>query len=359
VALAAVTLLPLLHLWTIDQLDRTYRAYYRMSPATPALTFDDSVTPTGAPKRSTQAGTVTNIASSAPPSKAGAPNVSLAKPTAHDPAAVGMLTPLSYWHSLEMMVSSAGTLLLGGLAFAMIFSIARSGPRGINPAAGGILGEPVRALAGLAEQTRLDARETVHAMRTPISVIIGYSDILRRSVAPDDAKARRAIEAIDISTARLNGIVDEAWARALAVANLMQSERDVVVLREVAASIAGIGSERFVICDAAIATSVHGPRAAIEEVVRIVIETFAAEALGGKTATIRFAGGDGTIGLQVRRAEADLKAAAVDDMGLNRWPGLREAARTARLLGGGMAVLATDDRLQQVTVELPSAPRSG
>jgi signal transduction histidine kinase len=356
VALAAVALMPLLHLWAIDQLDRTHRALHRMSPTTLALSFDDPVTPIGSPKRSTQAGTV---ASKAPLPTVETPNVPPAKPTAHDAAAVEMLTtPLSYRNSLEMMVSSAGTLLLTGLALAMIFSIARSGPRDTTTAAGGTLGEPVRVLTGLAEQTRRDAREAVHAMRTPIAIIIGYSDMLKRSVPPDNAKAWRAIEAINVSTVRLNDIVDEAWARALAVANLMQSERELVVLREVAASIAGTSSARFVICDAGIETSVHGPRAAIEETVRAVIETFAAQGPGG-TPTIRFAAGDGTIGLEIRRAEADPKATAIDDLGLNRWPRLYEAARTARLLGGSMAVRATEDRLQQAIVELPTAPRSG
>lgn len=350
----------LLHLWTIAQLDRTHRALQGMSPAALALSFDDSVMPIGSPGRSTQAGTVTSVASKAPLPTIETPTVPPAKPAAHDAAAVEMMTtPLSYRHSLEMTVSAAGTFLLGGLALAMIFSIARSGPRRTNAATGATVGDPVRLLAGLAEQTRHDARETVHAMRTPISIIIGYSDMLKRSVPPDNAKAQRAIEAINVSTVRLNGIVDETWARALAVANLMQRERELVVLREVAASIVGINPARFVICDAAIDTSAHGPRAAIEEVVRAMIETFAAEGPDAKAATIRFAGGDSTIGLQVRRAEADPKATAVDDLSRNRWPRLHEAARTARLLGGRVTVLVAEGRLQQAMVELPSAPRSG
>jgi hypothetical protein len=360
VALGAAALMPLLHLWAIDQLDRSQRAFHRMSPATLALSFDDPVTPSGSPKCSTQAGTITSVGSNAPPPWVAPPNVPLAKPIAHDAAAVEMLTtPLSYWHSLEVMLSSGGTLLLGGAALAMIFSIARGGQRDTIAAAGGTLGELARVLAGLAEQTRRDARETVHDMRTPISIILGYSSMLKRSVPPDNAKAWRAIEAINVSIVDLNGIVDEAWARALAVANVLQSERELVALRELAASIVGTSSARFVICDAAIETSVHGPRAAIEEVVRAVIETFAAEGPDGKIPMIRFAAGDGTIGLQVGRAEANLKAAAVDDLGLNRWPRLHEAARAVRLLGGSMDVLATNDRLQRVTVELPSAPRSG
>jgi signal transduction histidine kinase len=318
VALGAVALMALLHLWTNDQLAHTRTAHQRMSPMPPAKT------------------------------------------TAHDGATVEVSkTPSSLRHSLEMTVSAAGTLLLGSLAAAMIFSIARSGPRHTNAAAGRALGEPVRLLAGLAEQTRRDARETVHAMRTPISIIIGYSDMLKRSVPPDNAKAQRAIEAINVSAINLNGIIDETWARALAVANLMQSERELVVLREVVASAVGTSSAGFVVCDAAIDTSAHGPRAAIEEVVRAVIETFAAEEPNGKTPTIRFAAGDGTIGLQIRRTEADMNATAVDDFGFNRWPRLHEAARTARLLGGRMAVVAAEGRLQQAFVELPSALPSG
>lgn len=330
-----------------------------MSPVASALSFDDPVTSNGSAKRSTQASTITNVASNAPLPRVETAKVRPAKPTADDAAAVEMLaTPLSYWHSLELMVSSAGTLLLGGLALAMICSIARGGPRDTIATAGGTLGEPVRVLAGLAEQTRQDACETAHAMRTPISIIIGYAAILKRSIPSDNAKALRAIEAINVSTVRLNSIVDEAWARALAVANLMQTHRERVVLRELAASIVGASSARFVICDAGIETSVYGPRAAIEEVVRAVIEAFAAEALDGKPPMIRFAAGDGIMWLQVGRAEADRKAAAADDLGLTRWPRLHQAARTARLLGGSMDVLATEERLQRAIVELPSAPRS-
>jgi hypothetical protein len=138
----------------------------------------------------------------------------------------------------------------------------------------------------------------------------------------------------------------------------MQSHRERVVLRELTASIVGTSSVRFATCDAAIETSVYGPPAAIEEVVRAVIEAFAAEELDGRSA-IRFAAGDGTIGLQVERAEADRNTTTVDDLGLDRWPGLHEAARTARLLGGSLEVLATNERLQRAIVELPSAPRSG
>jgi len=196
-------------------------------------------------------------------------------------------------------------------------------------------------------------------MRTPISIIINYAALLKRSVPPDNAEAWRAIEAINVSIVRLNSIVDEAWARALAVADLMQSQRERVVLHELAASIVGTSSARCVICDAAIETSVYGPRAAIEEVVRAMIDAFAAEAPDGKPPKIRFAAGDGTIGLQVERAEADRKAAAADDLGLNRWPRLHQAARTARLLGGSLEVLATEEHLQRAIVELPSAPRSG
>jgi signal transduction histidine kinase len=234
-------------------------------------------------------------------------------------------------------------------------SIAGGGRSDAATRAGRTLGEPVRVLAGMAEQTRRDACETAHAMRTPIAIIIGYATMLKRWIPPDDAKARRGIEAIDVSAVRLNNIVDEALARDLAVADLMQTRRELVVLRDLIASIVGANSTHFMICDAAIAASVYGPRTAIEEVVRTVIEAFAAQG----PATIRFAAGDGTIGLQVDRTDVDPRAAAADDLDLNRWPRLRQAARTARLLGGALKVRATEQRLQRAIVELPSAPHSG
>ena len=234
-------------------------------------------------------------------------------------------------------------------------SIARSGRSNTAARGGRTPGEPVRVLAGMADQTRRDACETAHAMRTPISIIIGYATMLKRWIPSDDAKARHGIEAIDVSAARLNSIVDEALARALAVADLMQTRRELVVLRDLTASIVATSSTHFVICDAAIETSVYGPRAAIEEVVRAAIEAFSAE----EAATIRFAAGDGASGLQVERGDADLKAAAADDVDLNRWPRLRQAARTARLLGGTLQVLATEQRVQRAIVQLPSAPHSG
>ena len=335
--MGTVALMALLHLWTIDQLDRTYRT------------------------RGTQATTIAGVASNVPLRTAETTNERPAELTAGVAATTEMLkAALPFWPFPEMMVSSAGTLLLGGLALAMICSIARDGRHDAVAAAGAALGEPVRLLAGIADQTRRDARETVHALRTPISTIIGFAGMLKRSIPPDNAKAWHAIEAIDISSVQLNRIVDEAWARALTVAKLMQSQRERVVLRELTSSIVGTGSPCFATCDAAIETSVYGPPAAIEEVVRAVIEAFAAEGLDGRPA-IRFAAGDDTIGLQVERAGADLNlnTTTVDDLGLARWPGLHEAARTVRLLGGSLEVLATEERLQRAIVELPFAPRSG
>jgi signal transduction histidine kinase len=343
-ALAAVALMPLLHLWTIDRLDRSYKA----------LSFDDPVKLNASAERSSQAST-TSVASNLPLRTVQSANARPEEPAAHDAAAAAMpTTPLSSWQSLEMM-SWAGNLLLGAFALAMICSIARGGSSDATALVGGTLGEPVRVLAGMAEQTRRDACETAHAMRTPISIIIGYAAILKRWTPSDDAKARRGIEAIDVSAVRLSSIVDEALTKALAVADLMQTRRELVVLRELTASIVGTSSTHFVMCDAAIETSVYGPRTAIEEVVRAVIEAFAAEG----PAMIRFAAGDGTIELQVDRADTDLTGAAADDLGLNRWPRLDQAARTARLLGGSLGVLATEGQLQRAIVELPSARRSG
>jgi hypothetical protein len=66
--LGAVALMPLLHLWTIDQLDRTYRA------------------------RSTQAATITRAASNVPLRTAETTNERPAKPAAHVAAAAEILT---------------------------------------------------------------------------------------------------------------------------------------------------------------------------------------------------------------------------------------------------------------------------
>ena len=102
------------------------------------------------------------------------------------------------------------------------------------------------------------------------------------STTPLSLRHSLEMTASNVSTVQLNGIIDETWARALAVANLMQSERELVVLCEVAAAVVGTSSAGFVICDAAIDTSAHGPRAAIEDVVRAVPETFAAEEPNGR-----------------------------------------------------------------------------
>lgn len=68
----------------------------------------------------------------------------------------------------------------------------------------------VSALRGSAKAVREAAEENAHALKTPIGTIRQLLEPLRRSIARDDARGRRALEILEASTDRLDTLVTAA-----------------------------------------------------------------------------------------------------------------------------------------------------
>jgi His Kinase A (phospho-acceptor) domain len=361
VASAALALMAAVHLWTIDRLDALHRASQQTSAASLARSFSTDEPPTRSPSRSGAAETATAIGAG----KAPLPRETLAPmpaaPAGRDMASTMASTkhltaPLSYWHSQEMMLSFGGSVLLFGLALAMIVSIARGAARQpglLSPAAAITSTQPLSELARLAEQARSDADEAVHEMRTPIATIMGNADALKRAIPPENVKAWRAVKAMDASTARLNRALDQAWARAESLASLVQAKCEAVDLCALARTITAEAPDRHIVGPAPVARYVFAPRASLEEAVRTIFEAFATEADQGSVLAACSEAAGSLVRLTLSR-DGPVLGEPVDDVTMKRWPDLREAARLVGLLGGQVRARATTTLLQEVVVEFPS-----
>lgn len=79
----------------------------------------------------------------------------------------------------------------------------------------------VSVLRNTAEAIRHAAEENAHALKTPLAVIAQSLQVVRARIAPDDARSREAVDRIDRSVERLDGLVsvarrmDEAIAASL------------------------------------------------------------------------------------------------------------------------------------------------
>lgn len=352
IALGALALLPAIHFWTIERLDVVHRTTQRTSAASLVRSFSvDS--PSAARTGAIEAATATSSAKAPKPMERLGP-VSMV-PASRDTASAELLTaPLSYWHSREVMLSFGGSVLLFGVAFTMVVSIARSAarePGRLSPAAAAApSAEPLPLLARAAEQARSDAGDAVHAMRTPIATIMGYCDVLKRSIPPDNKKAWRAVQAMDNSTARLNRAVDEAWVKADSLASLLQAKHEVVDLCDLARAVTAEASDRYIVGPAPAARHVFAPRTSLEDALRAVFEAFEADSDEGNVLVACSAAAGNLIRLTVSRDEP-VQGELVDGVALKRWPALREAVRLSGLLGGEVRVRATPTRLREAVLE--------
>lgn len=354
IAVGALALLAVVHLWTIDRLDAFHLAGYRASTAPLARSFKVDDLPARSPLRSGNVGSATTASAGKAPPEALVPVPVV--PASRDTASGELQTaPLPYWHSRELILSLASFVVLLGLALAMIVSIARSGVREPVRLLAQVAIQPanlVPELARLAEQTRADAREGVHAMRSPIAILMGYSDALKRSIPTDNVKAWRAVNAMEVATARLNRAVDEVWARADGLASLLQAERESLDLCDLASSIAAEAPNRHIVFPAPALRRVLAPRTSLEKAVRSTFEVFTADS---DAASVLAACSQtrSSVRLTVRR-DGPLQGEPVDDIGLKRWPDLRETARLVGVLGGQLTARATTSKLQEVVLDFPS-----
>lgn len=354
IALAALALLPAVHLWTIDRLDVLHRSSHQTSGASLAGSFGVDDLSARSPLRTGAADAATATGSSKVPLSTETLARAPVAPTGSDMASAELLTaPLSYWYSQDVMLSFGGSVLLFGLALTMIVSIARSAARQhgllspVVPSA-----RPLSELARLADQARSDAGEAVHEMRTPIATIMANCDALKRAITPENAKAWRAVNAMDASTVRLNSALDQAWARAESLASLVQAKREAVDFCDVARTITAEAPDRYIVGPAPAERYVFAPKACLEAAVRTIFDAFDAESDEGSVLAACSEAPGCLVRLTLSR-DGPVLGEPVDDVVMKRWPDLREAARLVGLLGGHLRARATQTLLQEVVVEFP------
>ncbi len=88
----------------------------------------------------------------------------------------------------------------------------------------------VTALRDSARIIRETAEENAHAFKAPVAVISQATEPIKRSIAKDDDRARRAVALIEESVARLDALVSAAWRLDEATAEVIERGRERVDL---------------------------------------------------------------------------------------------------------------------------------
>lgn len=96
----------------------------------------------------------------------------------------------------------------------------------------------VETMRSSAQALRFAAEEVAHAFKTPIAIIAQSLEPLRRSVPKDDARAGRAIELMDRSLERLDGLVSAARRLDETIADSFNPPRDHIVISDMVSEIA-------------------------------------------------------------------------------------------------------------------------
>lgn len=177
--------------------------------------------------------------------------------TSHtSPEFVGSSLGRSYWRTPEVQLALAVYLLMAALVliifigvgqslrrFARLAHAIRTQPRhGMSFSAQNRMPELapvaeefdhlVRTLRESAEEIRDAAEENAHAFKTPIAVIAQSLEPLRRTIAEDDAKGRRALQLIERSVDRLDQLVGAARHMDELLASLIDVPKNRINLSE-------------------------------------------------------------------------------------------------------------------------------
>jgi hypothetical protein len=381
--LAIVALLPLVNLWTIDQLDRQHRS----APEQPGNALVRSFALDG-PWRTSPTRVDAALATAGPDAPGPVLRKSEAPPaqmpiiaTVGPPATKTLMTPPSYWHSPEMVVAFLINAGLVGLAVALVLGVGIPLPAQGSASQGSASEVPAIArreviasdagdteayaqdnVRRLAHQVRQEVGDTVHALRTPISIIMGFSDALKRTIPQDNVKAWRAIEALDVSTGRLNSAVDRAWQRGDSLAHLFLVDRQRVDLAEVLqrklADDSALLEQLMIEPGCEQACRVIAPPSVIDKALDDVLATLEEFASSRCTARLGCRAGEVTLSVDSHGATVEGEdVVVVDEHQLRKWPKLCDAARNARMLGGHLTVAVGQQGPTKIVLTLPAGPQ--
>ena len=154
-----------------------------------------------------------------------------------------------YWETREIRVAAIIYFVVAVLAFLVAFSIRRSLRRFravANEISQGRIGDDafarrnvvpelstvaadfdklVHDLRRVSQQIRQSAEDNAHSFKTPLAAIQSALAPVRRAVSENDARARRAIEIIDSSLARLLALVSAAQSYDISTAEMLEAPR--------------------------------------------------------------------------------------------------------------------------------------
>lgn len=371
-ALCVLAVLPVANLWLVEALSRQHPGEQQRPPV-PAVhrSFDDSDKLRDDPSgRTVRASTEHDKTSESTP-RAREFGTVQSTVVAIAPATSPLAASPSFW-----LVSESAMALL---SIAVLFSVALGFVLSAALAAGRISphrvfnrqaeAAPVGATRAdqhetscdarrLAEQLRLDIGEMVHAMRSPIAVVVAYAERLKSIVPSGDVRARRAIDAVGISGAQLNDLLDGAWRKGNELASLFLAERQVVdladILRDVAADDNASPDPGRIVMGAAGTSPVSAPPGVLEEVVDECLSTI----LGNRActrvvATADTANGLACLHLAVERETAEI-AGATELSEQEESPLLVRATRTVAMLGGNLTIAAAEGGVRSITMTFPT-----
>ena len=154
-----------------------------------------------------------------------------------------------YWETREIRVAAVIYLVVAVLAFLVAFSIRLSlgrfrtvaneisqgrigdhafSRRNLVPELSSVAGDfdkLVHDLRRVSRQIRQSAEDNAHSFKTPLAAIQSALQPVRRAVPESDARARRAIEIVDSSLARLLALVNAAQRYDISTAEMLEAPR--------------------------------------------------------------------------------------------------------------------------------------
>ena len=165
-------------------------------------------------------------------------------------AAIVLFVFFDFWHSLISFGRTARNVVAnegGGFA-----------EKNIIPELGVVAGEFDRMVETLQESAlslRRAAEDNAHAFKTPIGIIRQSLEPIRRRLASDDARAARALAAINSSLDKLDGLIATARRLDRATADSLDPPRERVNLSNIA---------RAIVSEIGQGLATDGPRVTVE-----------------------------------------------------------------------------------------------
>ena len=359
IAAGLVTALPAFALWTLDALAHQKTApAMELHPERIVRSFapEDAVSSRAGALPTGGNSLVSNDASGvASPAKAPAPALHASNLATTPPVAAIASTAVApalelAWQKPEVMGPLSAFLSFAGLAVALILSVARDSGTALERAGERSAESLAADLRRLAEQVRHDVADTVHDVKSPLSVLIGSIDTLRRAVPREDPRASRAIQLADIAAERLVRTVDGAWHTGDGLAALFLTPRQRVDLGRILLDVPGnrLGPCGLNLqCHATSDCFVSAPEGVLDHAVDSLFQTLRLVLPAGAALFCSAFVEGATVCLEISASSTAALEWEIDLLVS------KDTARTISLLGGSLEAFATGNDVRSIRLVLP------